>query len=135
MKTKTPKPKARITSIAVSRLYNLGNYQNVKYDLAAEVPPGVSAKKILLQLTHTLGLLKPIFEPGCRDEWEVALQKSEKERSDWEKERLPEWTEQMNEYKKLLARRERALASLDSMGGSSTEKDAKVTWEDSDEVW
>lgn len=132
MKTKTKKttPKPRVTSVSVSRLYNLGNYQNVKYDLAAEVPKGASAAETLVSLSRILEALRPIRPPDCAGQLEDALKKSEADRSSWEKDHLQEWIHENDKHAAKLRRRGEAILSLDSLGGTLTFKDNSRDWED-----
>lgn len=134
MKTKTKKatPKARITSIAISRLFNLGNYQNIKYDLAVEVPAGVSAKSVMVNLSHILFELKPLRKPEEVDYLQRALAKAEADRDDWEKSNLDKWIEISEEFKRRHARQAEALKALDDLGGTTFFKDAKENWDDED---
>lgn len=132
MKTKTTKPKARITSISISRLYNTGNYTNIKYDIAAEVPAGVSAADTLKELYYVLQMLKPLHKPGCYEQFKATIAKMEGEQSEYEKEHLPEWREEFEQFNAWKAAREAAVKSLDALGGTSTKRDAKKTWDDDD---
>lgn len=135
MKTKTKKttPKARVTSVSISRLYNLGNYQNVKYDLTAEVPKGAGAKRTLLELMYILQMLKPTRKPHCWDEATKAEKKLPSELSEREKMHLQEWQEECGAYRRHCMEREEAVSALDTLGGVSFPKDAKLTWEDRDD--
>lgn len=132
-KTKKTTPNARVTSISVSRLFNLGNYENVKYDIAAELPEGTSAKAVLLQLASTVWALGPIRTPHCRQEYEDALKKVDAQRSNYEKEHMQEWQERMAAYHTKVAARAQAVEELDNLGATSTRKDAKNTWDDPDD--
>lgn len=133
-KKSTTKAKARVTSVSVSRLFNLGNYENVKYDICAEVPPGVSAWLILAELNNISLRLKPIKVPQCAMEYQTALQKPAKDRTDWEHKNFTQWRESMKAYDSKVERRNKAVAALDSLGGSSTYKDAKLDWNDFEDL-
>lgn len=130
---KTKKPKARITSISVSRLYNTGNYTNVKYDLTAEVPEGASAVEALRQMVYTLQCLKPFTKPSCLQSFEEAVKKTETEQTNLEKENLPEWRERVQEYHTRKANRDAAVLALDELGGTTVRRDAKNCWDDPDD--
>lgn len=132
---KTKKKKARITSISVSRLYNTGNYTNVKYDLSAEIPEGVSVWETLRQLVNTLTLLKPISKPTHYDMFKTESAKLESEQSEYVKEHLPEWREEVEQFEARKAARDQALIDLDNLGGTSVRRDAKNTWQDDDEYF
>jgi hypothetical protein len=133
MKTKTKAPKrSRIVQVEVSVLYNLGNYSNVRYSLAAEVPKGGSARQTLHDLKHILTMLKPVHEPDSADQLERVLAKPEEDRSAYEKEHLREWAETVGKYKGRLTLRDQALRLLDELGGASEFRDAKAEWESDD---
>lgn len=133
MKTKTAKTKpARVTMIEVSRLYNLGNYQNVSYRIAAEVPKGASAKNTLATLAHIVAMLQPIPRPGCLDQYLDAIKKDDTARSTYEKENLADWSERVAAFRAKELKRDTAIETLDELGGTRTFKDAKNEWEDPD---
>lgn len=136
MKTNHPKTRkrSRITSIQVSRLYNTGNYTNISYSLTAEVPKGGSALETLKQLYYVIQMLKPLRKPECLDRFKTASAKMEGEQSEYEKEHLPEWREEIVNFEALKAAREAAVKSLDDLGGSSQRRDAKRDWEDDNDT-
>ena len=136
MKKKTPKPKktGRITSVAVSRLYNTGNYTNVRYDLAAEVPKGSSPSETLKQLVGILVALRPLTPPSCTISLKQARKKKLSERSEYEKEHFAQWQEEEMSYRFALEDRKEAVEALDSMGCSAS-KDAKQSWGEEDTPW
>lgn len=131
-KAKKSKPAGRITSIAISRLYNLGNYQNIKYDLAAEVAPGQKAGEVFAELHFILASLRPFPKPSCFDDYAAAIKKPQTIQSEWEKSHLEEWTENVCAWNERRRRRDEAVRRLDELGGHSFFKDAKTGW-DNDE--
>lgn len=134
MKAKTKKPKARVTNISVSRLYNLGNYQNVKYDIAAEVPKGASAVETMRQLVHILQMLEPLRRPHSYSMFKEAIKKTNTEQSAYEKEHVKEWQEEAAAFELKRELRDKAFMALDDLGGSLIAKDAKDTWDDPDDT-
>lgn len=132
MKTKTPKPKkvklGRITYVGISRLFNAGNYENVKYELGAEVPADASPSETLRQIVHVITCLKPLHKPSCFTQFEDASKKTETEQSEWEKGHMKEWAEEVAAYHHRKQLRDNALSELDQMGAKSTFKDAKRDW-------
>ena len=135
MKTKKPKTvkTGRIVYVGISRLFNAGNYENVKYELGAEVAEGECASETFRQMVHVLTSLKPLRKPSCYDQWETAIKRTEAEQSEWEKGHIKEWAEDVAAYLALKQRREMALIELDKLGGKSTARDAKQSWPDSDD--
>ena len=130
---KTKNPASRITSISISRLYNLGNYQNIKYDLSAEVGPGESASEIFKELHFILSSLRPLARPHCLDDYERAVKKPTSEQGEYEKAHLQEWAEDIATYNERKRRRDQSVLKLNELGGSSFWKDAKANWETDDE--
>lgn len=137
MKTKTPKKVklGRITYVGVSRLFNAGNYENVKYELGAEVAPGECPSETFRQMVHVLTSLKPIIKPSCYDQYESASKKTEAEQSEWEKGHIKEWAEEITTYLAKKQRREQALIELDKMGCKTTVRDAKLSWQDDEDCF
>lgn len=135
MKTKTrKKPSPRVRHISVSRVYNTGNYTNVKYEIGAEVPRGASATGTLRELVHVITMLKPFRKPESIERLEEARKKTAEEQSTWEKEHLEQWSEESAAYHQRCADRTAALQSLDDLGGSMEKRDAKNSWVDDDDT-
>ncbi len=128
-KTK-PKKTGRIVHVGVSRLYSLGNYENCRYEVSAEVSKGQSPKETLLQLVQIVKALKPIGRPSCLNELKAARKKLLSERTAWEKEHYSSWLEQEKLYNEARRQRVAAIELMDEMGVTRTEKDAKTTWDD-----
>lgn len=136
MKTKKSKrlKTGRVSAITISRLYNTGNYTNVKYDLTCVVEKGESAKATMLQMLHTLNSLRPVHRPDSLDQLGRIREKKLSERSAYEKEVFGQLLKTEQEYKNSLAKRLCAIEELDRMGGTVTMRDAKLSWEEADEV-
>lgn len=122
------KPSPKVVTVSVSRVFNTGNYTNVKYDLTAQVPKGASAKGALFELHHIINMLKPVRKPDCESSLETARKKPAEEQSAWEKDHLQEWADQMGAYHQRIADRNSALQSLDDLGGAIEKRDAKKNW-------
>ncbi len=135
MKKTKSKRTGRITAISVSRLYNTGNYTNVKYELSAEVPKGASPGETLRQMVFVLQALRPISRPDCLDQLRRARTKKLSERSEYDKEHYSDWLRIEAEWKKELAEREVAVGLLEALGGTSESRDAKLDWQDADTPW
>lgn len=131
MKTKKTKAKlclARIDSIGVSKVYNTGNYTNVKYELHAALEPGDDAAAVLKELVYIIQMLRPLYKPDCFDSFTRAIKKTEEEQSAYEKENLPAWRDTIEQYELRKSRRFEAVQSLSDLGGTITRKDAKDEW-------
>lgn len=136
MKKKPPKKvkTGRVSSIGISRLYNTGNYTNVRYDLSCQIEKGESAKATMLEMVRVLVALRPISRPSCLDQLATTRTKMLSNRSNYEKEHLAEWLKVEQEYKNAIGERRRAIEDLDRMGGTATMLDHKLSWEDNDDV-
>lgn len=136
MKKKTPKKvkTGRVSSIGISRLYNTGNYTNVRYDLSCQIEKGESAKATMMEMLRVLVALRPTPRPGCLDQLEAARKTPLTQRSEYVKEHYPDWLREEAEYKRDMARRRQAVDDLDRMGGTAVMKDAKLSWEDNDDI-
>jgi len=60
----------QITKITIGRLYNLGSYEHVRYELTAEVPPGESPATAIIGLEKIISALSPKTHTHSRDELE-----------------------------------------------------------------
>lgn len=130
MKKSTPKKTGRIVHVGVSRLYSLGNYENCRYEISAEVTKGQSPKETLLQLVQIARALKPITHPSCLNELKAARKKLLSERTAWEKEHYKHWLEQEALFNEAKRQRVAAIELMDEMGVTRTEKDHKNSWDD-----
>lgn len=122
--------RARVTHVSISRLYNLGNYQNVKYEIGAEVPAEACAADVLKELFYILQMLKPLPVPHCKRDYERAIKKTNEELSNYEREQLEGWREEVERYDSRKRLRLEALTALDSLGGHSEFRDGKNSWDD-----
>lgn len=122
--------RARVTHISVSRLYGLGNYQNVRYELGAEVPAEACAAGVFKELFYILQMLKPLPVPSCKRDYERAIKKTEQELSNYERENLESWRETVEHYDTRRRLRLEAVKALDTLGGHSEFRDAKDSWDD-----
>lgn len=136
--------KSKISRFTIGRLYNLGNYEHVRYELTVEVAEGRSAA---LALRNTLKLLKAVNPkpPVPSYEYESAKSKIEKP-NDWHKniadkeeqarlrkEMVAESQKTVKKFETWVNRRHAAEIVLDDIGGSKAFKDAKLSWEDNDD--
>jgi hypothetical protein len=128
------KPKSRITKITVARLYNLGRYEHVRYEISAEVERSGKPTQVFVDLLSTLCRLKPVSKPPMYDSAVAALDKAEDTLSAYDKEHLEEYREMVKDYAAALALRWEAVKNLDSLGGVSKHEDAKKTWDAVDDT-
>lgn len=127
------KPKSRITNITVARLYNLGNYEHVRFEICAEVPKGGSPKQTLLDISGIAQRLKPIKKPYNYEHMLEVCNKIQDNMSEHEKANFEDYQEKIKEYVALKALQKKALDDLEAIGGTGKRTDAKDTWQDDDD--
>lgn len=124
------KPKSRITTITVARLYNLGNYEHVRFEISAEVPKGGSPKQTLLELSAIAARLKPVKKPYDYDNAIAVLNKLPDQMTEYEKNHIEEYQEKVKDFAAAKALQRSAFELLEAIGGTSKVTDAKNKWED-----
>lgn len=147
MKTKS---QPKVTRVIVGRLFNLGNYENIKYEVEAYIPEGISASKTVLNILNAINALRPQTRIPTKADIhlrEVALANMKKWNSiQWKREtgrvlnkheirrKLSEHAKRLKECirtrKQAIAIEIRARKLLDNLGMTVTHKDAKEDWED-----
>ena len=138
----------KVSKITIGRLYNLGNYEHVRYELAVEVPEGESAAEAVRGLENILTGLKPSRRIKTDADREREAKKIEAMKSmteqDWAlnygyhkgtREEIIAWHEEdlAREKKEVQAERDRldvARSLFDDVGGAAQWKDGKLDWED-----
>ena len=147
----------RTTKITIGRLYNLGSYEHIRYDITVELQPGESAEKAMLGLERIINGLAPESKWGVHSDIEL----------DRERKRLGEMAEHLvkldesafraryghfvgtpleyylrcadghannvSRRAKAVTRAATARRMLDDIGGASQWKDAKLDWENDDD--
>lgn len=142
-----------VSRITVGRVFNLGNYENVRYELSVDVPAGESPATALVALENIISALLPKTSTHSRDELERELRRIGEMRlclqrgGEEEFKRVhgfhivgtpDEYIQRCQEsYEKNVAAREaweakskKARQLLDDLGGAAVWKDAKQDWED-----
>lgn len=145
-----------VTRITVGRLYNLGSYEHVRYELSLDVPTGESPATALVAIEKILGALSPKTSTHSRDELERELRRIGEMRlclqrgGEEELKRVhgfhiagtpDEYIQRCQEsYEKNVAAREaweakskKARQLLDDLGGAANWKDAKQDWDTDDD--
>lgn len=143
----------KVTKITIGRLYNLGSYEHVRYELTVEVKDGESAATALVGLEKILAALSPKTSTHSRqDLWRESLRIQELQAA------LAAMTDE-NEFRRKhgyfegtpaeyvsrcaqshfdnVKERDRweqcsakARKMLEDLGGAANWKDAKLDWED-----
>lgn len=133
--------KARVTRVGIGRLYNLGNYEHIRYDLTIEIPEGADALDAVSKMRQILRALKPVKAKGYEDrKAETLLAMSPQERDEQIRDgnhRLEDFdaaAEIVARRSVVKAKREAALKLFNDLGGESVYTDHKEQWDD-DNDW
>jgi hypothetical protein len=138
------KKRPRITSFSVGRVYNLGNYENIRLDLSVEVPEGESVRAAL---TSVMGILKAASPKPPVQAYSVEhARKQLEDPQAWHKnivivkERkaaircmVKDAKATVSKWEAWKASRKLALEALDAIGATSIRKDHKNDWNDEEE--
>lgn len=119
----------------MARLYNTGNYEHVRFEVSAEVPPGGSARQTFLDLGAILGRMRPIRRPHELETARATLNKLREELTEVEKSNLERYAELVKEYEGEMALRKLAIERLDDLGGSSKTGGGPSDSYDDDTPW
>jgi hypothetical protein len=143
-----------VSKITIGRLYNLGSYEHVRYEITCEVPEGQSAATALIGMEKLLCALNPKRPCGVpsREETEraantIATMKALSDedfkshhnyggakgsRKEITKLYEKDLAEGLANLKAWEARSKKARQMLKDVGGAAVWKDAKLDW-DNDE--
>jgi hypothetical protein len=146
----------KITKLTIGRLYNLGSYEHVRYEVSVEVPEGESAATAMLGLEKIIAGLSPKTHTHSRDDLnrealrleimgnDLGLSEDEFRRKHGFFEGTPlDYLRRCNEsHNKSVAERDawekrgkQARFLLDDLGGAANWKDAKLDWENDEDFW
>jgi len=145
-----------VTKITIGRLYNLGSYEHVRYEISVEVKEGESAATAMLGLEKILSELNPRTSTNSRQELarefhritelrnELSLPEDEFRRKhghfvgtpfDYVK-RVQESHDQNVAKRYAWERRQsKARKMLEDLGGAANWRDAKLDWETDDDCY
>ena len=127
-------PTATVARVTIARLFNLGNYEHVRYEITAEVPAGADAGQAARRLKSILWNLRPVKT----DKWALScarklIEDPVEHGQHYTAEQIPGAIEDAKKFiaahEASHARIDRALSALADLGGTVEEKDAKESWE------
>ena len=143
-----------ITKITIGRLYNLGSYEHVRYELTAEVPQGESPATAIIGMQKILTALSPKTSTRTRAELgrelnhllemrnRLTLSEDEFRRHYGHFEGTPQeyydrcekcHAENVKRRDAWESRSAHARKLLEDLGGAANFKDAKLDWGDGDD--
>jgi len=144
----------KVTKITLGRLYNLGSYEHIRYEVSVEIPEGESAAVTMIGLEKLMEALSPKTSTHTKDELlreerrlkamgeDLGLDEDAFRRKHGFFEGSPlEYVKRCNEsHNENVARRDawekrsaKARMLLDDLGGAANWKDAKLDWENDDD--
>lgn len=147
----------QIQKITIGRLFNLGSYEHVRYEISVDVPQGESARDALLGLekilsslaperkacvhtradldreAHRIGLMRVDLEKLSADEFLRRYGHFEGTPSEYVERCHAMHLENVAKREAYERRASRARELLDSLGGAAQWKDAKLDWEFEDQ--
>ena len=141
-----------ITKITIGRLYNLGSYEHVRYELTAEISESEQPSDAYIGMSKILNALRPVSKCGVRTESEIAHKTKEVESMrtmpavQWERqyghckgspaEVVQRYQESLDEEirkrEQVLERHKQARELLNNLGGAAEWKDSKLEWDNDD---
>lgn len=126
--------KSRISKIHLGRVYNLGNYENMRVEVTVDIGTQDDPATVLRSVENILADLRA---KGGVSEWDLSraratLEKPESELDELERKNLPAYREKLRKVDEAMKRREAARAALATLNYTSEHRDAKDEWEDED---
>ncbi|MDQ3802966.1 MAG: hypothetical protein M3416_03820 [Acidobacteriota bacterium] len=128
-----PQPKSRVSRLHVGRVYNLGNYENMRVEVTVEVGTEDDPARLLRSLE---GILDDLRAEGP-EEWYLsrarrALEKPESEMDEDDRKQLDKHREVIAQHEDAMRRRAAARAALSTLNYNCERRDAKDDWDDED---
>lgn len=120
-----------LSRITIARLYNLGNYEHLRYELTLDVPPGEDPLSVLHAGHAAIEALRPIPVPDNVTWARRILSKQASDLTAQESLRLEECRRVVAVHEENEAKRRDRLKLFTSLGGAEQFKDAKSSWADS----
>ena len=144
----------KVTKITVGRLYNLGNYEHIRYDITVEIQPGESPATAMIGIEKIMAGLAPQKTWGVHSYGELEREGSHlkemaanlttmdeaafRERyghfvgtpTEYHTRCMESHTADVVKRAKAVQRAATARKLLEDIGGAATWKDAKLDWED-----
>jgi hypothetical protein len=133
-KQSTPVEQSRVESVYVERLFNLGNYENIKYGVRVVIVQNDNPGRVLTSLENILNDLRA--DHGVSD-WFLerarrTLAKPEAELTNSERESLDEYRAALLKVLEASERRQKAREALATLNYTKEHKDHKENWDDED---
>lgn len=134
-------PTARVSRITMARLYSLGNYNHMRYEVTVDVPEGADAADAARRLKAILWDLRPVkvdqhHLKRSRDLLACMAAQGEPPAGHFYVDvdaAVAEAQRYVAAHEAGRARIEKAMAAFKDLGGSDTYTDAKLDWEEEED--
>jgi hypothetical protein len=129
--TKEP-AKSRVTHLNIGRVYNLGNYENLRVEVGIDIGSEDDPAKVMRSVE---GILKDLNAKHGLSGYDLrrareAVAKPEAELDEDERARLPRYREMLAKVEDRDRRRQAAREALATLNYTSERRDAKDDWDD-----
>lgn len=127
------KNKAKVNRVTISRLYNAGNYEHIRYELTADVPEGVSAKKVtqgILSILKACNPKCPVNTYAMTESQKRINMTSDQQKVYWGE----NWQERLEQEKKELAGQQQEMDEWNNCRRMALEKFDDLTSDIKDEL-
>lgn len=138
----------RVSRINIGRVYNLGNYEHVRYELCIDIPAGENASTAIIAAERLIEGLRPDRSSETKADLDREAKRIADMRTmcaaDFERRHgqpvggatayiercVADLTEKTARMKERNEKQARARQLFDDLGGASQWKDAKLSWDD-----
>ena len=127
--------RVRVSRISIGRVFNLGNYEHVRYEVELQIPEGVDAAGPFQDLADLIEDLNPRsgVSEGSIAEAQRIINMPPENIPQWERENISVYKARLAEHAKAQRRRVYALQVIDQLGGNIRYADAKDNWDNDDQ--
>lgn len=132
-----PLDKTRVSGVSIARLYNLGNFEHIKYEIRAEIPEGADALAVVSKLRQVLRALKPLKAEGYTEKKaRKIVDMTPEEREQAVKDGAVSLEDTVaapilvHRLETRKARRDAALLLFNDLAGQNVYTDHKEQWDD-----
>lgn len=122
-------PQPQVTEICIGRLYNLGNFEHIRYEVRVSVPDTSDPNEVLRNLVDAIDSLQP--KPPYSD-WAIANARKDAADQDVTVARQEAARKIVKEYDAWLSAKEEAGKKFSNLGGTAKQEIAEPKF-DNDE--
>lgn len=109
-------PQPRVTEIAITRLFNLGNYEHVRYEIRVNVPDTADPYTVLENVETVINGLNPNSPVS---DWTLRAAQKDAASTQVTVERQAQARELLKQHDEYLKKREHSKQLLNALGGTA----------------